>query len=234
MSQWWEQYARQQSSPIEVKDYATAAHRLVCEQVLAFDNKQQRTHYRIIETNQRRYSDLMEMMGLELRVNTQYRYACVIARERPFGNVMLRDALMALVLRKIYDEAVREGNVTEQGRVMVELEYLQTLYVSLTHREFPAADLKDILRRIARWGFLSRVDPPVSSSPLGVAQPFVLLLHPSIVDVLGETALAAMERWSAGAQQTQDDALAEVLDNADELDSDEPDTTENFDEESSE
>lgn len=86
------------------EDFEAAAYRLVAEQVLYASDRGNKLPYWLIEDHEREFRHALEPMGVGLLVNRRLRYACALPRHTKIADAGLEPTLLALVLRKIYDE----------------------------------------------------------------------------------------------------------------------------------
>lgn len=186
------------------EDFETTAYRLVAEQVIYATDRGNKIPYWLIEDYERDFRHALEPLGIGLFVNRRLRYACALPRHTKMADAGLEPTLLALVLRKLYDEVARLG-LADNGEVFVDLIELAEKYRQSTHgRELPKGGaLRELVRTVQRWGIARRQDD-VTADEVDVDQPFVVVIRPAIADVLGETplqrlALFASQRTSAGA-----------------------------------
>lgn len=180
------------------EDFEAAASRLVSEQVLYAADRGSKLAYGLIHQFERDFRSALDPLGYTLRVNSQLRYACAIPRHPKISTVSVDQTLLALVLRKIFDEETRSGTHDENGEVACDLVSLETKYRQATGgRELASGGkLSSLLQWMRRWGIARISDEdngPFSADPL---QPFVVIIRPGISDVLGETALQRLAQFS--------------------------------------
>lgn len=171
------------------EDFETAAYRLVAEQVLYASDRGNKQACWLIEEYEREFRRTLEPLGIGLHVNRRLRYACALPRHTKTADAGLEPTLLALVLRKLYDEHARLGRLSEAGEVSVDLIELGEKYRQSTNgRELPrGSQLKELVRVVQRWGVVRRQDDV--DDDIDVEQPFVVVIRPAIADVLGETPL---------------------------------------------
>jgi hypothetical protein len=195
----WERLVAEGSCLYSVDDFEAAAYRLVTEQVLYYADARARNAYRVIEAYELNFKPVLELLGVELKVNRQLRYAVGVPQHPKLGAATQDETLFALVLRKIYDECVNRGEMTDDGEVHCDLVELSERFQAETKRALPERGRLDALIRAGkRWGIVrildDEEDAPVVAVP-EVAQPYVLVIRPAIADVLGETALLKLAVW---------------------------------------
>lgn len=202
MANFWESIAAADRYH-KVEDFETTAYRLAADQVIYHSDRASRTAYAMVERYEAAFARALEAVGIGLKVNRQLRYATALPLHGRAGMATVDETLFALVLRKLYDERARLGQMSERGEVPVDLVELKLKYELMTCREFPQkGGLDRLLRVMKRWGLARVADDGVEFSEYG-DQPYMVAIRPAIVDVLGETALARLARWNeAGANAT--------------------------------
>jgi hypothetical protein len=100
--------------------------------------------------------------------------------------------LLALVLRKIFDEETRSGHHDENGEVACDLVTLEVKYKQATGgRELATSGkLVALMQWMRRWGIARLSDEDGSQPGDDADQPYVVVIRPGIAEVLGEAALA--------------------------------------------
>jgi len=207
MSQYWEAVALR-SKYNTPEEFESAAYRLVSEQVLYHADRHSRIAYGLIESYEREFRQALEPLGVDIRVNSRLRYACALPKHAKGGVATTAQTLLALVLRRIYDESARVGQLNDAGEVMCDLIDLEEKYRITTSRDLPGkGELDGLLRSLKRWGIAAKID----SNTLGgdtdapESQPYVIVIRPAIVDILGEAALDRLARWNNPAATRADD-----------------------------
>jgi hypothetical protein len=88
--------------------------------------------------------------------------------------------------------------MTDDGEVVCGLVELEEKYRLLANRTMPLkGDLEALMASAKRWGIVRKgtdSDTEVAGSELD-GQPFVIMIRPAIVDILGETALQRLAQW---------------------------------------
>lgn len=198
------------------EDFEAAAYRLVAEQVLYASDRGNKLPYWLIEDHEREFRHALEPMGVGLLVNRRLRYACALPRHTKIADAGLEPTLLALVLRKIYDELARLGQINDAGEVFVDLiELAEKFRQSTNGRDLPkGGQLRELVRVVQRWG-IARRHEDVSDDDTDVEQPFVVVIRPAIADVLGETPLQRLALFAS-----QRAALPSAAGAADVLDGD--------------
>lgn len=198
------------------EDFEAAAYRLVSEQVIYASDKGNKLAYALIEDYAREFRLALEPLGVDVLVNARFRYACALPRHSKLSAATVDQTLVALVLRKIYDEVARLGQLSDKGEVFVDLVDLEVKYKQSTSgRELPrGGELKAIMRMMQRWGLASRHEDVerAAAGEGGVEQPYVVVVRPAIVDVLGEAALQRLALFGdgpAGSPSSDDAAQAQ-------------------------
>lgn len=205
MSQIWEALMSRSDGLNTEEEFESAAYRLVCEQVLYYVDRGSRVAYGLVERYEREFKSVLAPMGIDLQVNRQLRYACAIPRHAKTSYASVGQTLLALVLRHIYDESARLGDLSDDGEVVCDLVDLQEKYRLLTQRELPGkGELDALLSMLARWGLARRATEEAQAgvdSDGYAGQPYVVMIRPAIVDVLGEAALHRLGLWTSPAGQ---------------------------------
>jgi len=199
------------------EDFEATAYRLVAEQVIYASDRGNKVAYWLLEDYERDFRHALEPMGIGLFLNRRLRYACALPRHAKVGEAGLEPTLLALVLRKIYDELARLGQVSENGEVFVDLiELAEKFRQSTRGRELPkGGQLRDLVRTMQRWGIARRHDD-VDVDDSEVEQPFALVIRPAIAEVLGETPLQRLALFaSQRPNSTNSAARAEDSESAD-------------------
>lgn len=196
----WSQLSQQSNGTYVVADFERAAYRLVTEQVLYAGDRTGRVAYHLVEDHFDDYVAALAPLGIRLERNAHYRYVVAMPAHGEGAPVTLEETLLVLVLRQRYDEAARQGQIEEQGEVIVELPELQEAYQALTGRAMPdVGTLRALARTLKRWGVCRLVESE-SDDP----QPFHLRARPAIVDIAGEQWLQRLD------QHNRDDAEADT------------------------
>lgn len=197
MSQYWESLVSRSNGENTAEDFESAAYRLTTEQVIYHVDRHSRVAYWLVDRYEREFRQALAPLGLEVQVNRQLRYAYALPRHSKAGTASVAQTLLALVLRQIYDESARIGQLNDDGEVMCDLVELEEKYRLATGRELPGkGELDGLLRTLKRWGIARKEeDRAVDEGEYG-AQPYVVVIRPAIADVLGETALARLSDWA--------------------------------------
>lgn len=199
MKRSWNQLSQQSNGTYAVADFERAAYRLVTEQVLYASDRGARMAYHLVEDHFDDYLAALAPLGIRLERNPHYRYVVAMPAHGEGTPVTLDETLLLLVLRQRYDEAARQGQIEEQGEVVVELPELQEAYQALAGRAMPdVGALRTLARTFRRWGVCRLVDSE-GDDP----QPFHLRVRPAIVDIAGEQWLQRLD------QHNRDDAEAD-------------------------
>jgi hypothetical protein len=190
MSGYWESVADRTQGIYLEEQFETAAYRLVSEQVLYAADSRSRIAYSLVEQFEREFKPALAPLGIKLVVNRQLRYACALPTHAKASVATTDQTLLALVLRLIYDESARIGQLNDEGEVTCDLVELDEKYLRATGRLMPAGGrLEEGMRTMRRWGIVRVSREDLSAASTGVEQPYVVLIRPAIADVLGESAL---------------------------------------------
>lgn len=194
------------------QDFERAAYRLVTEQVLYSSDRRSRNAYHLVETYLADFTAALEPLGIRLERNAHYRYVVALPTHGDGTPVSLEETLLILVLRQRYDEAMRQGQIEDQGEVLVELPELQEAYQALTGRPMPeVGPLRALVRTLRRWSVCRAVeDDP------GDPQPFKIMVRPAIVEIVGAQWLQRLDQHNRDAgEDEEEDADEEPADDAD-------------------
>lgn len=205
MSQDWETLAANSGGLHVAADFEIAAYRLVADQVIYYADLHSRTAYSIVDRYERNFKDVLSSLGIDVQVNRQLRYAFARPRHEKAGIATVAQTLFALVLRAIYDESVRAGQMTDDGDVVCDPVELEERYRLMTGREFPSkAEIDALLRTMKRWGIAKKSDDQaIEAAEDAGASPYFIFIRPAIADILGETAMARLIQWKAAADAGQ-------------------------------
>jgi len=197
MSKQWEELAQRSDGRYVEEDFEMAAYRLVAEQVLYYADLQSRKAFWIIKDYKREFEKVLDPLGLDIEINTLLNYICARPRHAKAGSATTNQTLLALVLRSIYDQAMQVGEMAnDESEVACELVELEQKYQLATGRDLPGKmELNSLFRQLKRWG-LVRI--PSDSDVEDSEAESVILIRPAIVEVLGDTALQKLTRWSKG------------------------------------
>ena len=212
MKRSWNTISQQSNGLYAPADFERAAYRLVTEQVLYASDRGARSAYHLVEDHFDDYVAALAPLGIRLERNAHYRYVVALPAHADGVPVTLEETLLLLVLRQRYDAAARQGEIEEQGEVMVELPELQEAYAALTGRPMPEVGaLRTLARSARRWGVARLVDSEPDDP-----QPFHLRVRPAIVEIVGEAWLQRLDQHNrdddegldAAADGEGDDAAA--------------------------
>lgn len=205
MKRSWTLLSQQSNGVHTVQDFERAAYRLVTEQVLYASDRNGRSAYHLIEDHFDDYLAALAPLGIRLERNAHYRYVVALPTHGEGAPVTLDETLLLLVLRQRYDEAMRQGQIEDQGEVVVELPDLQEGYPALAGRAMPeVGSLRNLIRALKRWGVCRLVETD-GDDP----QPFHLRVRPAIVEIVGEAWLQRLD------QHNRDDEPDESSDDND-------------------
>lgn len=202
MKRSWNTLSQMSDGVYTVQDFERAAYRLVTEQVLYASDRGARMAYHLIEDHFDDYLAALAPLGIRLERNAHYRYVVAMPAHGEGAPVTLEETLQLLVLRQRYDEAARQGQIEDQGEVVVELPELQEAYQALVGRAMPdVGTLRTLARTLKRWGVCRLVE-----SERDDPQPFHLRARPAIVEVVGEAWLQRLDQHSRDDDEADDDS----------------------------
>lgn len=213
---YWENLAARSNGMHVAEEFEAAAYRLVVEQVLYHADRMSKTHYYIVERYERDIKEALTPLGIDVHVNRGLRYAYGLPRHGKSGTATTQQTVFALVLRMIYEDSAKLGELTDDGEVICGLVELEEKYRILTERELPGkGDLDALMRNMKRWGIarLSTENDDLGDEEL-TDQPYAIVIRPAIVDVLGEAALQRLSMWHGTTLPTpEDEAQEQKIDN---------------------
>jgi len=202
MKRSWNTLSQMSNGVYVVADFERAAWRLVTEQVLYASDRGSRVAYHLVEDHFDDYVAALAPLGIRLERNAHYRYIVALPSHGEGTPVTLEETLLLLMLRQRYDEAMRQGQVEEQGEVIVELPELQEAYQALSGRTMPdVGTLRALARTLKRWGVCRLVESEADDP-----QPFHLRVRPAIVEIVGEQWLQRLDQHGGGDEQGDADA----------------------------
>jgi hypothetical protein len=207
----WENLAARSNGLHVVDDFEAATYRLVVEQVLYHADRGSRTAYHVVERYERDIKDALKSLGVDIHVNRELRYAYAIPRHGKSGNATTQQTVFALVLRMVYEDSAKLGDLTDDGEVICDLVELDEKYRLLTGRELPSkGELDSLIRHLRRWGIarLSTEQDDIGEEGL-LDQPYAIVIRPAIVDILGETALQRLSQWHGKTLSEPDESEAQ-------------------------
>lgn len=180
-------------------DFEAAANRLITEQVLYAADRGSKVVYGLIRDFEREFKRALEPLGYVVRVNSQLRYACAVPKHARTSPVTVDQTLLALVLRKIFDEETRSGHHDENGEVACDLVTLEVKYKQMTGgRELATGGkLAALIQWMRRWGLARVSDEDGNQFGHDADQPYVVIIRPGIAEVLGEAALARIALFTS-------------------------------------
>ncbi len=188
----WTDAAEATKNVVTEDDFEAAANRLVTEQVLYAADRGSKVAYGLIRDFEREFKRALEPLGYVVRINSQLRYACAIPKHARTSPVTVDQTLLALVLRKIFDEETRSGHHDENGEVACDLVTLEVKYKQTTSgRELATGGkLVALMQWMRRWGLARVSEEDDNQFGHDADQPYVVIIRPGIAEVLGEAALA--------------------------------------------
>ncbi len=190
MKRSWAQLSQLSGDLYIPQDFERAAYRLVTEQVLYSSDRTSRNHYHLVETYFNDFAAALEPLGIRLERNAHYRYVVALPTHGEGTAVSLEQTLLILVLRHRYDAAMRQGQIEDQGEVIVELPELQEAYQAMTGRPMPeVGPLRETLRMLRRWSVCKTIDCEPDDP-----QPFRILVRPAIVEIVGAQWLQRLDQ----------------------------------------
>jgi uncharacterized protein DUF4194 len=207
----WDSIAAGTNGQSTPEDFEQAAYRLVTEQVIYLADKRSRSAYWLIERYERDFKVALRLLGVVLEVNRELRYACAIPRHAKSTTVATSHTLMGLVLRRIYDDAARNGDMNDHGEVICDFVELGEKYRLMTARDLPGkGEIDTTLKQLRRWGIARRMGEDGQPADDGLQDG--IAIRPGIVEVLGQTAIEKLAAWTAAA--ASEDVAMDSVDDA--------------------
>ncbi|WP_353189445.1 DUF4194 domain-containing protein [Pandoraea pnomenusa] len=195
----WDDIASDSGGLYEPANFESAAYRLVAEQVLYHSDRLSRTDYGIVERYERDFRQALAPLGIDLEINRELRYACAIPKHARSTPATTTQTLLALVLRALFDDAARRGDLSDDGEVFCETVELAQRYALMTHRELPPkTEFDNAMKMLQRWGIARTVGEAEMEYTGGISATSgtVFAIRPAIVQLLGESALARLAAWA--------------------------------------
>ena len=200
MKRSWNTLSQMSNGTYTVQDFERAAYRLATEQVLYAADARSRVAYHLVEDHLADFTAALEPLGIRVERNAHYRYVVALPAHAEGVAVTLDETLALLVLRQRYDLAMRQGEIEDQGEVVVELPELQEAWQALSGRAMPdTGALRALARTLKRWGVCRLVDSE-DDDP----QPFHLRVRPAIVEIVGEQWLQRLDQHNLGDVEGDD------------------------------
>jgi hypothetical protein len=195
---YWELIASRTDGLYTAGDFESAAYRLVTEQVIYHSDKHSRVTYGLIERFLRNFETALEPLGIDVQVNSLLRYVYAKPRHGKAGSASVNQTLLALVLRSLYDEAIRSGQVNDNGEALCDLIELDEKFRLATGRELPLkTEFYSIIKQFRRWGIVKIADEQSAEELDSDADlNLYIMIRPAIFEILGDTALQRLGNWS--------------------------------------
>ncbi|WP_266171219.1 DUF4194 domain-containing protein [Dyella subtropica] len=180
-------------------DFEAAASRLITEQVLYAADRGSKVAYGLVRDFERDFKRALDPLSYVVRVNSQLRYACAIPKHAKSSPATVEQTLLALVLRKIFDEETRSGHHDENGEVACDLVTLEIKYKQTTGgRELASGGkLISLMQWMRRWGIARVSEEDGDQFGHEADQPYAVIIRPGISEVLGEAALARIALFTS-------------------------------------
>ncbi|WP_275629332.1 DUF4194 domain-containing protein [Pseudomonas sp. 273] len=218
MNSLWLELAGNSDGYYQPEDFESAAYRLMAEQVIYHADRGSRKVYNLIERYERQFAKVLDPFGISLGVDRQLLFAYAIPRHGSPTTATVTQTLFALVLRGIYEDGMRAGQLSDEGaEIFCDFVELREKYQLMTHRELPGkGDLEVLIRTMRRWGIARRLEDEDDIGSLSEAEAGGggVAIRPAIREVLGESALQQLALWSAerNADSPRNDDVATPAD----------------------
>jgi len=200
MSSYWEIAASRTDGQNTAEEFEAAAYRLVTEQVLYHADKFSRVSYWLIDRYTKDFERALEPLGITVEVNTLLRYVYAKPKHTKSNMASVSQTLIALVLRNVYDESVRGGQINDNSEVLCDLVELEEKFRLTTGRELPSkGEFDSAIKQFKRWGIVKPADEESLDDFGGEtdAEPqMYIVIRPAIAEVLGENALLRLGQWA--------------------------------------
>jgi len=195
---YWELIASRTDGLYTAEDFESAAYRLVSEQVIYHSDKSSRVTYSLIERFLRSFETALEPLGIDIQVNSLLRYVYAKPRHGKAGTASVNQTLLALVLRSLYDEAIRAGQINDNGEALCDLIELDEKYRLATSRELPSkSEFDALIKQFRRWGIVKLADEQSTDELDSDANlNLYIMIRPAIFEIIGDTALQRLSNWS--------------------------------------
>lgn len=209
MKRSWAQLSQLSGDLYIPQDFERAAYRLVTEQVLYSSDRTSKNAYHLVETYLNDFAAALEPLGIRLERNAHYRYVVALPTHGEGTAVSLEQTLLILVLRHRYDAAMRQGQIEDQGEVIVELPELQEAYQAMTGRSMPElGPLRETLRMLRRWAVCKTIDCEPDDP-----QPFRIVVRPAIVEIVGAQWLQRLDQHNRDDEDGGNEEGSGVMNN---------------------
>lgn len=198
MSNYWDAAASRTDGQHTAEEFEAAAYRLISEQVLYHSDKHSRVAYYLVERYTKDFERVLEPLGVVLDVNYLLRYVFAKPKHEKSGTASVSLTLIALVLRSLYDESARIGQLNDNGEVVCELIELDEKYRLATGRELPSkVEFNAILRQLKRCGLVRMADEQsLEDFEAEADTQLYIMIRPAIVEILGESTLQRLGHWA--------------------------------------
>lgn len=198
MSNYWDAAASRTDGQHTAEEFEAAAYRLVTEQVLYHSDKHSRVAYYLVERYTKEFERVLEPLGVVLDVNSLLRYVFAKPKHEKSGTASVSLTLIALVLRSLYDESARIGQLNDNGEVVCELIEMDEKFRLATGRELPSkVEFNAILRQLKRCGIVRMADEQsLEDFEAEADTQLYIMIRPAIVEILGESTLQRLGQWA--------------------------------------
>ena len=206
---YWDSIADRSGGQFTSDDFEAAAYRIVVEQVIYYSDRHSRTAYWALSDYESDFKKALAPLGITININKKLKYVYAVPQHTKAGAATVAQTVLALVLRMIYDEDARVGKLNDDGEVICYLDVLADKHLELSGRELPMRGKLDALLEIMkRWGIARKSeDYPMDASEDSSLHPYVIIIRPAIVDILGETVLQHLSRFKAAATDAEDESI---------------------------
>jgi len=194
-----------QGAIYQPEDFKLAAYQLISNQILYESNNQQVFAYRLIDRYRNAFRETFDLLGMSLKFDSTYRYVAVIPYLEKQKNMSTADALLLLVLRKLYHIKALQGSLDSGSAVLPIDEFLES-YRAETGRELPpeAGALKELLGRMKIFGVVK-----MPATEPGSDQPFDVEILPGIEAIVSEATLSRLTEYAGRPRRISVDNTTE-------------------------
>jgi len=196
MSDYWSGLSEACDGHIEPDEFAAIAYRLMTEQCIYHADRGSRIAYGIVDRYEREFAKVLTPFGVHLKVNRVAMYAVALPDHPKSTPASKAETLFALVLRGVYEECAKSGQITDTSEVHCDLVELSENYRLMTGEDLLVSKgvFEALMRTAHRWGIArwrDKDEMPAAPSESDRA----IAIRPAIIDILGETALRRLALW---------------------------------------
>jgi hypothetical protein len=188
----WTKIATTSDGDVTEADLERAACRLDAQQVVFETDHGSRQHYALITRYLGAFREVFAPFGKDIVHRPHHGYVVCMGRHRIGPRLPLAQTRLALVLFRIYHDKMQRADI-EDGAIVtetVEIHQAWTAYLGLDW-SFRVGEFDTHIKALRRLGIVAVRDTEEPGS-------FLVVIRPSIEDVLGETVLHQMAQYGVG------------------------------------